>query len=177
MEAASESLELDKHYVDQALNINSMAQIFVGNYYPPCPQPDQAVGIPPHTDSGLLTFLINNGVEGLQIEHHGKWFDVQSPPNSILVNVDDHLEIFTNGRFKSLKHRAVVNKERERISIGVLNGPAWDAIVGPAVSLVEKDGSAIYHSMDYKHYLESQLTKTRLGGKSFLEQQIIIQDN
>ncbi|XP_047946289.1 2-oxoglutarate-dependent dioxygenase 19-like [Salvia hispanica] len=113
MEAASESLELDKHYVDEALKIDSMAQIFVGNYYPPCPQPDQAVGIPPHTDSGLMTFLINNGVEGLQIEHDGKWFNVQSPPNSILVNVDDHLEIFTNGRFKSLKHRAVVNKERE----------------------------------------------------------------
>ena len=54
MEAASESLELDKHYVDEALKIDSMAQIFVGNYYPPCPQPDQAVGIPPHTDSGHL---------------------------------------------------------------------------------------------------------------------------
>ncbi|XP_042061573.1 2-oxoglutarate-dependent dioxygenase 19-like [Salvia splendens] len=176
MEAAVEYLELDKHYVDQVLKMDSMAQMVVGNCYPACPQPDKAIGLPPHTDPGLLTFLINNGVEGLQIEHDGKWFNVQSPPNSILVNVDDHFEILTNGRFKSLKHRAVVNKERERISLVVLNTPAWDAIVGPAAPLVDKDGSALYHSMEYKQYLETSIAQSRLGGKSFFEQQLIIQD-
>lgn len=85
-------------------------------------------------------------------------------------------QIFTNGRFKSLKHRAVVNKEKERISLVVLNAPAWDAIVGPAAPLVEKDGSALYHSMEYKQYLETSIAQSRLGGKSLFEQQRIIQD-
>ncbi|XP_042065597.1 flavonol synthase/flavanone 3-hydroxylase-like [Salvia splendens] len=79
-------------------------------------------------------------------------------------------------RFKSLKHRAAVNKERERISLVVLNAPAWDAIVGPAAPLVEKDGSPLYHSMEYKQYLESSIAQSRLGGKSLFEQQLIIQD-
>ncbi|XP_057812544.1 2-oxoglutarate-dependent dioxygenase 19-like [Salvia miltiorrhiza] len=171
MEAICDAVELDQQYMDQVLEMDSTSQIFVGNYYPPCPQPDQAIGIPPHTDTGLFTFLINNGVVGLQIQHDGKWFDVHYPPNSILVNVDDHLEIFTNGRCKSLNHRAVVNKERERVSVAILNGPSFEAVVGPAAPLVEKDGRAMYNSMKYKDFLELKLTKSRLGDKSFLEKQ------
>ncbi|KAH6795134.1 hypothetical protein C2S52_005611 [Perilla frutescens var. hirtella] len=140
-------------------------------------EPDQAIGIPPHTDPGLFTLLIHNGVAGLQIEHEGKSFNVDSPHNSILVNVADQLEIFTNGRFKSVKHRGVVNSEKERISIVVVNGPSRDAVIGPAAALVEKDGRAMYDSMKYEEYLESQLTKSRFGGKSMLEQQMIFLGN
>ncbi|KAG6425034.1 hypothetical protein SASPL_115457 [Salvia splendens] len=139
--------------------------------------PDQAIGIPPHTDHGLFTFLIHNGVAGLQIEHDGKWFNADSPKNSILVNAADQLEIFTNGRCKSVKHRAVVNEEKDRISIVVANGPSGEAVIGPAAALVEKDGRAKYRAMKYEEYVESQLTKSRIGGKSILEQQIIFPAN
>lgn len=76
-----------------------------------------------------------------------------------------------------MKHRAVVNAEKERISIVVANGPSGEAVVGPAAALVEKDGRAIYDSMKYEDYVESQLTKSRIGGKSILEQQMITDDN
>ncbi|KAL1564622.1 2-oxoglutarate-dependent dioxygenase 19-like [Salvia divinorum] len=151
--------------------------MFAANYYPRCSQPDQAIGIPPHTDPGFFTFLIHNGVSGLQIELDGKWFNSDSPKNSILVNAADQLEIFTNGRCKSVKHRAVVNEERERISIVVANGPSGDAVIGPATALVEKDGRAKYCAMKYEEYVESQLTKSRIGGKSILEQQMIFPAN
>ncbi|GFP86787.1 probable 2-oxoglutarate/fe(ii)-dependent dioxygenase [Phtheirospermum japonicum] len=175
VEAVSETLELEKHYVDEALKLDSSFQMFAANFYPPCPEPDQAIGIPPHTDHGLFTFLIHNGVAGLQIEHDGMWFNVESPQNSILVNVADQLQIFSNGRLKSVKHRAVVNSERERISLVVANGPSGDAVVGPAASLVEKDGRALYRPMEYMEYVDSQLTKSRVGGKPILEQ-IMIHD-
>ncbi|KAH6833257.1 hypothetical protein C2S53_018091 [Perilla frutescens var. hirtella] len=150
-EAVCNAFELDEHYyVDEVLKMGSTFQLFAANYYPPCPQPDQAIGIPPHTDHGLFTFLIHNGVAGLQIEHEGKWFNADSPQNSILVNVADQLEIFTNGRCKSVMHRAVVNSERERISIVVANGPSGEAVIGPAAALVEKDGGAMYDSMKYE---------------------------
>ncbi|KAH6789946.1 hypothetical protein C2S51_004952 [Perilla frutescens var. frutescens] len=177
IEEVCNALELDGHYVDEVLKMDSTFQLFAANYYPPCPQPDQAIGIPPHTDHGLFTFLIHNGVAGLQIEHEGKWFNADSPKNSILVNAADQLEILSNGRFKSVKHRAVVNSERERISIVVANGPSGEAVVGPAAALVEKDGRAMYGSMKYEEYIESQLTKSRFDGKSLLEQQMIVPDN
>lgn len=66
----------------------------------------------------------------------------------------------------------MVNKERERMSIAVGNGPGKDVVVGPAAPLVERDGSAFYRSMKYQEYVESQLTRT-FNGKSILEEQMI----
>ncbi|GFP86790.1 leucoanthocyanidin dioxygenase [Phtheirospermum japonicum] len=171
-----EKLGLEEGYIDEALELDSSFQLFAANLYPLCPQPDQAIGIPPHTDPGLFTFLIHNGVAGLQIEHDGKWFNADSPQNSLLVNVADHLEIFSNGRCKSVKHRAVVNSERERISVVVSNGPSGEAVVSPAAPLVLKDGRSLYRPMKYTDFLESLLTKCRLNGESILEQLMIQED-
>ncbi|KAL7157127.1 hypothetical protein ABFS83_02G056700 [Erythranthe nasuta] len=91
-----------------------------------------------------------------QIKHAGEWFNADSAPNSILVNAAEQLQIFTNGRCKSVRHRAVVNDKRERISIVVANGPAGDAVVGPAAALVRKDGRAIYLPMKYEEYVDAR---------------------
>lgn len=72
-----------------------------------------------------------------------------------------------------MRHRAVVNKERVRISMVTANGPSREATVGPAAALVEKDGRAAYGSIKYKDYVESKI----FGGKSTLEQLMIIQDH
>ncbi|KAL7157130.1 hypothetical protein ABFS83_02G057000 [Erythranthe nasuta] len=163
LQGIGESLGLEKGYIDEALKLDTCFQLYAANYYPPCPQPDQAIGIPPHTDYGLLTFLIHNGVAGLQIQHNGEWFDTNSPPNSILVNTADHLEIFSNGRYKSVKHRAVVNTEATRISVVLSNGAAPDAVVGPARELVERDGRAFHHSMKFIDYVETMSSNLRMG--------------
>ncbi|KAL8464169.1 hypothetical protein ACS0TY_033912 [Phlomoides rotata] len=153
MEAISDGLQLEHHYVDQVLGLDSSYQFFVANYYPPCPRPRQAIGLVPHTDICLFTLLIHNGVPGLQIEHEGNWYNVDSPNNSMVFNVSDQLEIFSNGRYKSLIHRVLVN-ERERMSIALDYGPSKETIVGPAAALVEKDGRAMYRSIKFEDYIE-----------------------
>ncbi|KAI3445769.1 hypothetical protein Pfo_002434 [Paulownia fortunei] len=168
LQAIAENLGLEEGYIDEALKLDSCFQLYAANFYPPCPQPDQAIGIPAHTDHGLLTFLIHNGVAGLQIQHNGEWFNTNSPPNSILVNTADHLEIFSNGRYKSVRHRAVVNTEATRISVVLANGAAPDAIVAPAPPLVERDGRAFYHPMKFIEYVETMLSN-RLLGKTNLD--------
>ncbi|KAL3620962.1 hypothetical protein CASFOL_035874 [Castilleja foliolosa] len=168
LQGIGENLELEEGYINEALQLDSCFQLYAANYYPPCPEPDQAIGLPPHTDHGLLTFLIHNGVAGLQIQHNGEWFNTNSPQNSILVNTADHLEIFSNGRYKSVKHRAVVNSQATRISVVVANGAAPDAIVGPAAPLVERDGRALYRPMKFIEYVETMLSN-RLHQKGNLE--------
>ncbi|KAL9677524.1 hypothetical protein QQ045_005757 [Rhodiola kirilowii] len=43
------------------------------NYYPPCPQPELAIGITPHSDpSGVSILLQINDKEGLEIRRDGK---------------------------------------------------------------------------------------------------------
>ena len=60
-EGISESLGLESNYINKAMNLESGLQTFVANLYPPCPQPELAMGMPPHSDLGLLTTLIQNG--------------------------------------------------------------------------------------------------------------------
>ncbi|KAK6156807.1 hypothetical protein DH2020_011055 [Rehmannia glutinosa] len=171
----SESLGLEESEMGKALDLGSTLQIFIANLYPRCPNPDVALGMPPHSDHGLFTLLIENGVGGLQIQHKGRWVNVNALPNSILVNTGDHLEIFSNGKYKSVMHRAVVNNKKTRISIAMANGPSPDTVVSPASQLVQTKGSvASYVPMKYKDYLLSQQSN-QLNGKSILKQ-VQIQD-
>ncbi|CAI9765384.1 unnamed protein product [Fraxinus pennsylvanica] len=172
----SESLGLEEYEMEKTLNLDSSFQIFIANYYPPCPQPQLALGMPPHSDHGLLTLLIENQVGGLQIQHKGEWLNVNALPNSILVNTGDHLEIFSNGKYKSVLHKAIVNNKNTRISIAMANGPSLDTIVCPSSKLVENEGCApAYIPMKYKDFLFSQQNNL-LDGKSILDR-VKIQNN
>ncbi|KAL6252483.1 hypothetical protein RBB50_000202 [Rhinocladiella similis] len=65
--------------------------------------------IMPHTDFGLCTLLFQDGTGGLEIDpaHDGKF--VPAPPieGTVLVNIADLLQRYTNGRVKSTRHRVV----------------------------------------------------------------------
>lgn len=64
------------------------------NYYPPCPQPENVIGLNPHSDMGMLTILLQaNDIEGLQIRKDGQWIPVQPLPNAFVVNLGDMLEV------------------------------------------------------------------------------------
>lgn len=69
------------------------SQLLVVNCYPSCPEPDLTLGMPPHSDYGFLTLLLQDEVKGLQIQHEGKWVSIEPLPNSFVVNVGDHLEV------------------------------------------------------------------------------------
>ena len=89
--AISESLGLDGGYIEGAFGEGS--QIVACNYYPECPQPDLTLGLSSHTDRGGLTIVMENGVEGLQVRHKGKWVPVPHVPGSFLVNIGDCIEV------------------------------------------------------------------------------------
>ncbi|PON33007.1 Oxoglutarate/iron-dependent dioxygenase [Parasponia andersonii] len=168
LEGISENLGLEANYIYKTLNLDSGVQVFAANLYPPCPQPELAMGLPPHSDHGLLTLLIQNGIGGLQIQHEGKWVNVNpNIPNALLVNTADHLEILSNRKYKSVVHRAIVNKIDTRISLAIANGPAFDAVVSPASKLVENHSPA-YTGMKYRDYMELQQS-SRLTGKLILD--------
>ncbi|GAV79710.1 2OG-FeII_Oxy domain-containing protein/DIOX_N domain-containing protein [Cephalotus follicularis] len=169
LEGISESLGLEACYINKAMNLETGFQILAANLYPPCPQPDHAMGMPPHSDHGLLTVLSQNGIDGLQIQHKGKWIKVNAIPNSFLVNTGDHLEILSNGKYKSVLHRAVVNNNATRISLAIGHGPSLDTIVSPAPELVNiKNHPPAYLGMKYREYVELQQSG-QLDGKSCLD--------
>lgn len=94
LEGISESLGLEPMYIDKAMDLEKGLQVMAANYYPPCPQPDLALGMTPHSDQGLLTLLVQNNIGGLQLQHEGKWVNVNAIQNAFLVNIGDHLEVY-----------------------------------------------------------------------------------
>ncbi|KAF6166823.1 hypothetical protein GIB67_005699 [Kingdonia uniflora] len=168
LKGISESLGLEECYINKTLELDSGFQILTVNLYPPCPQPELAMGMPPHSDHGLLTLLIQNEIGGLQLKHKGKWIHVNALPNSFLVNTADHIEILSNGNYKSVVHRAVVNDKCTRISLAVTHGPSLETVVTPASELIDNESPAAYRGMKYKDYLELQQSNN-LHDKSCLD--------
>ncbi|KAG2331571.1 hypothetical protein Bca52824_002751 [Brassica carinata] len=138
LEAISESLGLEKDRVSNTLGKHG--QHMALNYYPPCPQPDLTFGLPAHKDPNLITVLLQDEVSGLQVFKDGKWIAVHPIPNT----------------FISVLHRAVVNSNKERISIPTFYCPSFDAVVAPQQELIneEEDSPAIYRSFTYAEYYE-----------------------
>ncbi|KAK7282569.1 hypothetical protein RIF29_11466 [Crotalaria pallida] len=167
LQGISESLGLESNSIIDSTGFDSGLQIFVVNLYPPCPQPELALGMPPHSDHGFFTLLTQNGIGGLQVKHDGKWVNVNPLPKSLIVNIGDQLEVVSNGRYRSVLHRAILNNRETRISVVLANGPAIDKEVAPAPKLLEKEKS-LFKSIKYQDYFELQ-QKSRLSGKGGLD--------
>ncbi|CAN1140770.1 Protein SRG1 [Linum perenne] len=155
---------------------NEMKQVFEDghqsmrmNYYPPCPQPNQVIGLTPHSDATGLTILLQlNQVEGLQIKKHGNWVSVKPLPNAFIINIGDIVEIITNGEYRSIEHRAMVNSEKERLSIATFYAPSYETEIGPAKSLMNKQNPPNFKRILVQDFFKGLFSR-ELNGKSYLD--------
>ena len=151
IEAISESLGLPSDYIDKEA-LGKHGQHMALNYYPPCPQPELTYGLPGHTDPNLITILLQDDVPGLQVLRDGNWVPVNPIPSTFIVNIGDQMQVLSNDRYKSVLHRAVVSRDKERISIPTFYCPSSDAVIGPAKGLVDQDLPAVYRDFTYAEY-------------------------
>ncbi|XP_027337713.1 protein DMR6-LIKE OXYGENASE 2-like [Abrus precatorius] len=152
LEAISESLGLERDYIDKALGKHG--QHMAINYYPRCPEPELTYGLPAHADPNAITILLQNEVPGLQVLNHGKWVTVNPVPNTFIVNIGDQIQVISNDRYKSVLHRALVNCEKERMSIPTFYCPSPDAVIGPAPQLVDHHHPPQYTNFTYSEYYD-----------------------
>ncbi|CAI8607771.1 unnamed protein product [Vicia faba] len=152
LEAISESLGLEKDYINKALGKHG--QHMAINYYPPCPEPELTYGLPAHADPNVITILLQNDVVGLQVLKDGKWITINPVPNTFIVNIGDQIQVISNDKYKSVLHRALVNSEKERMSIPTFYCPSPDAIMKPAPELLDNDHPAQYKDYEYNEYFK-----------------------
>ncbi|XP_027362712.1 protein SRG1-like [Abrus precatorius] len=146
------------------------------NYYPPCPQPENVLGLKPHTDASALTLLLQaNQVEGLQIKKDGTWLSVKPLPNAFIISLGDVLEVMTNGIYKSTEHRAVVNSQKDRISIATFCGPEWSRNIGPTPSLITPERPALFKTLGVADFYKGYLSPEHRG-KSYINNVLRIQN-
>uniref|UniRef100_A0A0E0KLQ8 Fe2OG dioxygenase domain-containing protein n=1 Tax=Oryza punctata TaxID=4537 RepID=A0A0E0KLQ8_ORYPU len=146
------------------------AQSMRMNYYPPCPakERDRVLGVSPHSDAVGLTLLLQvSPVQGLQIRKGGAWIPVDPIPGALVANVGDVIEVVTNGRYKSIEHRVVVDAAQERVSVAAFHTATFGSTYGPLEEMVG-GGEARYRSISVEDYVRL-VVSSKLEGKNILD--------
>jgi gibberellin 3-beta-dioxygenase len=127
------------------------------NSYPVCPDPSQAMGLAPHTDSSLLTLLYQSGTDGLQVlRDNVGWVPVHPITGALVVNIGDLMHILSNGRFKSAMHQVLVNNTHHRFSTAYFYGPPGDVNISPSTKLTDHKLPPLYRPVTWKEYLDAK---------------------
>ncbi|GLJ27422.1 hypothetical protein SUGI_0538430 [Cryptomeria japonica] len=140
------------------------------NYYPPCLRPDLVLGLSAHADMvGLTLLLQDDEVPGLQIHKGDQWKTVQPIPYALVVNIGNIIEVMTNGRYKSIEHRAVTNKEKARLSIAVFCAPGFTEEISPAPELIDEDHPCLFRRFIHQDYMDNYFSRGVEGKNSLYE--------
>ncbi|CAI0623891.1 unnamed protein product [Linum tenue] len=92
--AMSLVLGQEESYIEDAFDLESGFDVAAMNHYPPNFKSKGTMGLAEHTDPGFIISLIQDMDGGLQIlTHQGQWINVHIPPNAILIQLGDQLEV------------------------------------------------------------------------------------
>ncbi|KAK7351134.1 hypothetical protein VNO77_10355 [Canavalia gladiata] len=159
LEVLSEGLGLERKVLKSCLGDEEIELEMKINMYPPCPQPELALGVEPHTDMSALTILVPNNVPGLQVWKDNNWISVNYLQNALFVHIGDQLEVLSNGKYKSVLHRSLVNKEHKRMSWAVFASPPLETVVGPLPSVVNDRNPPKFSTKTYAEYRYRKFNK------------------
>ena len=140
------ALEVEADHLHKAFeNHTSFLRL---NFYPRCHDPADItgldlpskghLGINYHTDSGALTLLLLDEQPGLEVYLEDEWHGVDPEPGTLLVNLGDLFQVWSNDRFKAPLHRVRANKNKERYSAPYFYNPGYHADISPQVPVNEQ---------------------------------------
>ncbi|XP_030444533.1 gibberellin 2-beta-dioxygenase 1-like [Syzygium oleosum] len=141
--------------------------VFRLNHYPPCPELQayddrNMIGFGEHTDPQIISVLRSNNTSGLEISmKDGTWVSVPPDQNSFFINVGDSLQVMTNGRFRSVRHRVLANSSKSRVSMIYFGGPPLSEKIAPLPCLM-KGKESLYKEFTWFEYKKSAFA-TRLA--------------
>jgi isopenicillin N synthase-like dioxygenase len=93
---------------------------------------DTGQGVGWHHDTGMLSFILQDRIGGLQIEVDGKVSDVKPVAGAFVMNLGEMLQTATNGYLRATQHRVVSPPSgKERYSIAYFFNPRLEAKVEP----------------------------------------------
>ncbi|KAL2631226.1 hypothetical protein R1flu_015912 [Riccia fluitans] len=136
------------------------------NYYNPCPRPSQTVGKPPHCDPDVLTILTQDQVPGLQVKRGHSWVTIEPLPGAFVVNVGDFLQAWSNDRFPSVEHRAIVNEKTDRLSIVYFMAPPNILSIEAPAKLVGENQLSVFEPFTFAEYIATLFNDRRNGDVS-----------
>ncbi|KAI9841889.1 MAG: hypothetical protein M1838_003360 [Thelocarpon superellum] len=119
-----------------------------------------------HTDYGCVTFLLADETKGaLQVQHRsGAWITADPLPGAFVVNIGDMMERWTNGLWKSTRHRVVHQGSDWRVSVPFFFEPDFAARIEPLdVCVQQTGGTAKYSPKIYGEHLLHKVGRNFYG--------------
>ena len=110
------------------------------------------MGVHQHTDAGALTLLLQDEVGGLQIRQGGEWIDVPPMPGTMVVNIGDIVQVWSNDLYQAPLHRVVASARRDRYSLPYFFNPVYEANYSPLAQQTGPDRPARYGQINWGHF-------------------------
>lgn len=168
MRLSALALGVDEHFFDAKIDKHITAMRL--NFYPEqtvAPEPNQ-LRAGTHTDYGLLTILNGESAPGgLQVQaRDGGWIDVETAPDTFVVNIGDLMMRWSNDRWVSNPHRVVnppatVAAQARRLSMAFFLHPNYDAMI----ECIAPDGQAKYPPVNSGDYRDMKYRQTRVAAE------------
>lgn len=128
-------------------------------HYPPQPpvSPDNLYGVAPHTDYGMITLLAQDPIGGLELQKRdGEWISAPYIDGTLVVNIGDLFQRWTNDRYVSNPHRVVNRTGKERYSIPMFYNLDYHAPVSCLPSCCSADNPPRHAPISSGDYLLSR---------------------
>ena len=150
---------LASHHGDRARSAVRLNHYPVGDPVPASERADlEALGetaLGYHTDPGVLTLLLQDDTGGLQAQTaDGSWVDIEPQSGTVVVNMADAMQVWTNDRYRAAVHRVVPMTDRDRMSIPYFLNPARDAVIEPIAELAH--GAPSYAPFAWSAYMRAR---------------------
>lgn len=75
-------------------------------------------------------------------------------------------QVLSNGKYKSVEHRAVVNAQRDRLSVATFLDPAQDQLISPASALIDAKHPILYKDVVFKDFVAAWYSKGPSGKRN-----------
>lgn len=91
---------------------------------------DKAFGVAPHTDYGMITLLLQDPIGGLELMmRNGEWVSAPYVPGTLVINIGDLFQRWTNDIYVSNPHRVINRTGKERYSIPMFFNLDYNSLV------------------------------------------------
>ncbi|MBV8838470.1 MAG: isopenicillin N synthase family oxygenase, partial [Alphaproteobacteria bacterium] len=132
-----------------------MVQMRLFHYPPQEPMSDEkAFGVAPHTDYGMITLLLQDPIGGLELKKRdGEWVSAPWVPGTLVINIGDLFQRWTNDIYTSNQHRVINRTGKERYSVPMFFNLDYHSLVSCLPTCQSPNNPAKYAPIKSGDYL------------------------
>lgn len=159
------ALNLPRHHFEPCLR-HPQPVLRLLHYPPPVHgEATAGIGCGAHTDWGALTLLAQDRTGGLQVQAgETDWLDVAPVAGTLVVNLGDLMQRWTNDTYRSTRHRVLSRPgQADRYSLAYFFEVDHDAVVSPLPTCVDAARPARYAPLVASQHIAAMYRRTTLA--------------